>query len=77
MGSVTAEDAQHRFGEILRDVERTGRSVTITDRDRPIAILVPVRSSSRRFGLLPDLAVPADFDGPLPDDCATLSAPCG
>jgi prevent-host-death family protein len=75
MGSVTTADAQHRFGEILRDIERTGQSVTITDRGRPIAMLVPVRSAPRRFGQLPDLVVPADFDEPLPDDCASLSAP--
>jgi prevent-host-death family protein len=75
MGSVTTADAQHRFGEILRDVERTGQSVTITDRGRPIAMLVPVRSGPRRFGQLPDLVVPADFDEPLPDDCVSLSAP--
>jgi prevent-host-death family protein len=67
MGSVTSTDAKNRLNAILAEVERTGEPVTITNHGRPVAMLVPVRPVPRRFGQLPNLTVPDDFDEPLPD----------
>ncbi|XTP37533.1 type II toxin-antitoxin system Phd/YefM family antitoxin [Mycobacterium sp. TJFP1] len=52
---------------LLAEVERTGKAVTITNHGRPVAKLVPVQPVPRRFGQLPNLLVPNDFDEPLPD----------
>jgi hypothetical protein len=41
--------------------------VTITNDGRPVAVLVPALQRPRRFGQLPALAVPDNFDDPLPD----------
>jgi prevent-host-death family protein len=65
--AVTSTDAKNRLNALLAHVERTGESVTITNHGRPVARLVPVEPVPRRFGQLPNLAIPADFDDPLPD----------
>jgi prevent-host-death family protein len=67
MGTVNSTDAKNRLNAILAEVERTGEPVTITNHGRPVAMLVPVRPVPRRFGQLPHLSVPDDFDAPLPD----------
>jgi antitoxin (DNA-binding transcriptional repressor) of toxin-antitoxin stability system len=41
--------------------------VTITNHGRPVAKLVPVKPVPRKFGQLPNLLVPKDFDDPLPE----------
>lgn len=41
--------------------------VTITNHGRPVAVLAPVQATPRRFGQLPNLTVPEDFDDPLPE----------
>lgn len=62
---MTSTDAKNRLNALLADVERTGQSVTITNHGRPVAKLVPVSPVPRKFGQLPSLVVPNDFDEPL------------
>jgi prevent-host-death family protein len=66
--SVTSTDAKNRLNALLADVERTGQSITITNHGRPVAKLVSVQPMQRRFGQLPNLMIPSDFDDPLPSD---------
>jgi len=66
--TVTSTDAKNRLNALLADVERTGESVTITNHGRPVAKLVPVQPMQRKFGQLPNLAIPSNFDDPLPID---------
>jgi prevent-host-death family protein len=65
--TVTSTEAKNRLNALLAEVERTGGSVTITSHGRPVAMLVPVQPVPRRFGQLPSMVVPADFDEPLPE----------
>jgi prevent-host-death family protein len=65
--TVTSTEAKNRLNALLADVERTGQAVTITNHGRPVAKLVPVQPLPRKFGQLPSLAVPNDFDEPLPE----------
>ncbi len=65
--TVTSTEAKNRLNALLAVVERTGQSVTITNHGRPVAQLVPVRPVPRKFGQLPNLLVPNDFDEPLPE----------
>jgi prevent-host-death family protein len=64
--TVTSTEAKNRLDALLADVERTGQSVTITNHGRPVAKLAPVQPIPRKFGQLPNLVVPNDFDEPLP-----------
>ena len=65
--TVTSTEAKNRLNALLAEVERTGEAVTITNHGRPVARLVPVEPVPRRFGQLPNLVVPNDFDEPLPE----------
>ncbi len=65
---MTSTQAKAKLNAILAEVEETGISVTITNHGRPVAVLTPARQRPRRFGQLPTLAVPNDFDDALPDD---------
>lgn len=65
--TVTSTEAKNRLNALLADVEHTGRAVTITNHGRPVAKLVPVTPAQRKFGQLPTLLIPKDFDDPLPD----------
>lgn len=65
--TVTSTEAKNRLNALLAEVERTGKAVTITNHGRPVAKLVPVEPAPRKFGQLPNLVVPKDFDKPLPD----------
>jgi prevent-host-death family protein len=64
---VSSTDAKNRLNALLAEVERTGKTVTITNHGRAVAHLVPASPTPRQFGQLPTLSVPADFDEPLPD----------
>ena len=64
---VTSTEAKNKLNRILADIERTGEVVTITNHGRPVAKLVPVQSVPRKFGQLPNLLVPNNFDDALPD----------
>lgn len=65
--TITSTEAKATLNALLAEVERTGTPVTITNHGRPVAVLAPVYEAPRRFGQLPNLAVPDDFDDPLPD----------
>ena len=65
--TVTSTEAKNRLNALLADVERTGQSVTITNHGRAVAKLVPMQPVPRRFGQMPNLVVPNDFDEPLPE----------
>ncbi|WP_102141414.1 type II toxin-antitoxin system Phd/YefM family antitoxin [Mycobacterium hubeiense] len=67
MKTVTSTEAKAKLNALLAEVEGTGVSVTITNHGRPVAVLAPVRHRPRRFGQLPTLVVPDNFDEPLPD----------
>jgi prevent-host-death family protein len=67
MKSVTSTEAKARLNALLAEVEQTGASVTITNHGRPVAVLAPIQATPRRFGQLPTLTVPEDFDDPLPE----------
>ncbi len=64
---VSSTDAKNRLNALLADVERTGKTVIITNHGREVARLVPANPTPRQFGQLPKLVVPHDFDQPLPD----------
>ena len=65
--TITSTEAKNRLNALLADVERTGQAVTITNHGRPVAKLVPIQAIPRKFGQLPNLLVPNDFDEPLPE----------
>jgi prevent-host-death family protein len=66
MKTVSSTEAKSQFNALLAEVERTGSPVTITSRGRPVAVLSPLRPRPRSFGQLPNMAIGADFDEPLP-----------
>ncbi|SEH57638.1 prevent-host-death family protein [Mycolicibacterium rutilum] len=68
MRTVTSTEAKARLNALLAEVEQTGASVTITNHGRPVAVLSPVVARPRKFGQMPGLAVPDDFDEPLSKD---------
>ena len=67
MKTVTSTEAKAKLNALLAEVERTGTSITITNHGRAVAVLAPAEPRPRRFGQLPALTVPDDFDEPLPD----------
>ena len=66
MKTVSSTEAKAQLNALLAEVERTGASVTITSRGRPVAVLSPLRPRPRSFGQLPNMVIGADFDEPLP-----------
>ncbi len=67
MKSVSSTEAKARLNALLAEVQRTGTSVTITSHGRPVAVLSPVNPAPRKFGQLPMLTVPDNFNDPLPE----------
>ncbi len=67
MKSVSSTEAKARLNALLAEVQRTGASVTITSHGRPVAVLSPVNPVPRKFGQMPMLVVPDDFNAPLPE----------
>jgi prevent-host-death family protein len=65
--TISSTEAKAGLNALLAEVERTGTSVTITNHGRPVAVLMPVQQMPRRFGQLPNLIVPDNFDEPLPE----------
>jgi prevent-host-death family protein len=62
MKRVKIAELKDRLSEHLRAVEK-GAEVVVTDRDRPIARLVPVDQPGRRLRLLPPKRDWADVRG--------------
>lgn len=67
MKSVSSTEAKSRLNALLAEVQRTGTSVMITSHGRPVAVLSPANPPPRKFGQLPFIAVPENFDEPLPE----------
>jgi prevent-host-death family protein len=67
MKTVTSTEAKAKLNALLAEVERTGLAVTITNHGRAVAVLSPAHPRPRKFGQLPALVVPDNFDEPLPD----------
>lgn len=65
METISSTDAKNQLNRLLNDV-KAGASFTITNHGQPVAQLVPVTAVPRRFGQLPNLVVPSDFDDALP-----------
>lgn len=63
---ITSTEAKAKLNALLADLPHTG-AVIITSHGEPVAVLSPYVDTPRRFGQLPTLAVPDDFDEPLPD----------
>jgi prevent-host-death family protein len=63
--TVTTTQAKASFNALLARVAETGTPVTITNHGQPVAVLAPIADTPRRFGQLPTLVVPDDFDEPL------------
>lgn len=66
METISSTDAKNQLNRLLNDV-KAGTSFTITSHGQPVAQLVPIAPTPRRFGQLPNLVVPADFDAALPE----------
>jgi prevent-host-death family protein len=60
MKTITARDANHRFSDLLSQVER-GEEVVITKRGHPVAVLspyrVPAMTAERRAAIAHAIAV--------------------
>ncbi len=65
MNTISSTDAKNQLNRLLADV-KGGASFTITSHGEPVARLVPITAIPRRFGQLPNLLVPNDFDDALP-----------
>ena len=63
---ITSTEAKAKLNALLADLPHTG-AVIITSHGEPVAVLSPYVDTPRRFGQLPTLTVPDDFDEPLPD----------
>jgi prevent-host-death family protein len=75
MEIISSTDAKNQLNRLLAGV-KAGASFTITSYGEPIAQLVPIARAPRRFGQLPNLIVPADFDAALPEsELATWEGP--
>ena len=73
--TITSTEAKSRLNAVLAEVESTGEAVTITRHGRPVAVLSPAQPKPRTFGQFPNLAIPEDFDDPLPaEDLAAWEA---
>lgn len=64
---VSSTEAKNQLNRLLADV-KAGNSFIITNHGEPVAQLTPIVAVPRRFGQLPNLLVPSDFDDTLPDD---------
>ncbi len=64
---MSSTEAKASLNAVLAELRRTGVPVTITSHGRPVAVLMPVQQSPRRFGQLAHLRVAENFDDPLPN----------
>lgn len=68
MRTITSTEAKAKLNAVLAEVEKTGSPITVTSHGRAVAVISPVTPRTRTFGQFPGLAIPDDFDAPLPDD---------
>ena len=64
---ISSTEAKAQLNRLLAEV-RSGKSFTITSHGAPVARLVPIAAEPRRFGQLPGMFVPFDFNDALPAD---------
>lgn len=64
---VSSTEAKNQLNRLLVAV-KSGNSFVITSHGEPVAQLIPIEAAPRRFGQLPNLLVPEDFDDVLPED---------
>ncbi|BAN91856.1 type II toxin-antitoxin system prevent-host-death family antitoxin [Mycobacterium avium subsp. hominissuis] len=64
---VSSTEAKNQLNRLLAGV-KAGNSFIITSHGEPVAQLTPIAPMPRRFGQLPNLLVPKDFDDALPTD---------
>lgn len=62
---ISSTDAKNQLNRLLAEV-KVGASFEITIYGEPVARIVPVTAVPRRFGQIPNLVIPNDFDDPLP-----------
>ena len=68
--TMSAADFKAKCLELMDTVARTGRSVVVTKRGRPVAVLAPVRAPRRsafgylkgRIEILGDIVAPIDVE---------------
>ncbi len=65
--TVSSTEAKNQLNRLLGDV-KAGNSFIITSHGEPVAQLIPIAAVPRRFGQLPNMLVPRDFDDALPED---------
>ncbi len=65
--TVSSTEAKNQLNRLLGDV-KAGNSFIITSHGEPVAQLIPIAAVPRRFGQLPNMVVPNNFDDPLPED---------
>jgi prevent-host-death family protein len=73
MEKVNVHDAKTHFSRLL-DRAQAGQEFVIAKAGRPVARLGPLtrQGKKRRLGLLDGkFRIPADFNGPLPDEVIT------
>ncbi len=71
MQMVSISDAKAQFSKLIERASM-GESIIITKTGKPMAKLVPLDDSlsgkSRRFGIMPNIKVPDDFDTMFADE---------
>jgi prevent-host-death family protein len=70
METVSIQDAETQLSRLV-DQAAAGEEIIIAREGKPVAKLVPLtpRPAKRNLGILAgNLAIPADFDAPLPQD---------
>jgi prevent-host-death family protein len=72
MKTVGVHEAKTHLSNLLETVE-AGEEIIIARSGKPVAKLVPLKSSPRRPGRLKGkIKVHRDFDAPLPDEIARV-----
>jgi prevent-host-death family protein len=70
MNKVNTHEAKTSLSRMLRRVA-AGEEITISNRGVPVARLIPIpaEETTRKLGVFRgQMAIPDDFDAPLPDD---------
>lgn len=72
MASVAVRDLRNRTAEVVRSIEE-GEEITLTNRGRPIARIVPIRGERRRYLTRSEVAGLPLADPGLRDDLRRLA----
>lgn len=82
MTSVGIRDLRDNLSRFIRQVEATGKSVTVTDNGRPVAELVPVAKGGAPTNWIEELyarglAIPPKVPGPIVIPRTGIKLPLG